>query len=76
MCCKLILKLNCRYSQKLKAIADKMTVNSNNLHIEREAGYIEDNLPDRIVNPEGYRLLSEVNEETQQATNNVRNIPT
>ncbi len=76
ICCKLILKLNCRYSRKLKAIADKMTVNSNNLHIEREAGDIEDNLPDRMVNPEEYRLLSEVNKETQQATNNVRNIPT
>ncbi len=70
MYCKLTLKLNCRYSRKLKAIADKMTVNSNNLHIEREAGDIEDNLPDRMVNPEGYRRLSEVNKE--QTTNKVR----
>ncbi len=76
MCCKLTLKLNCRYSQKLMAIADKMSVKSNDHRIEREAGDIEDNLPDRMVNPEGYRLLSEANKETQQMTNNVRNVPT
>ncbi len=76
VCCKLTLKLNCQYSQKLMAIADKMSTKSDNHRIEREAGDTEDNLPDRMVNPEGYRLLSEVNKETQQTTSSVRNVPT
>ncbi len=43
---------------------------SDNHFIKREAGDNEDNVPDRMVNPEGYRQFSEVNKETHQTTNN------
>ncbi len=62
--CKLILKLNCRCSRKLKVLADKMSGNGTTPHIKREAVGDED-IPDIVVNPEGYRLLSEVDDEPQ-----------
>ncbi len=63
--CKLILKLNCQCSRKLKTFADKVSGNWTIPHIEREAVGVEDRFPDRVVNPEGYRLLSEVDDEPQ-----------
>ncbi len=62
--CKVIFKLNCRYSRKLKAFADNLTGNYNNPRIEREdCGSDEGTLPDRLLNPERYtcRQLSEEN---------------
>ena len=49
-----------------KILADNMAQNSNNPHtVERpkETCDADINLPDRDVNPEGYRLLSEFNNE-------------
>ncbi len=62
--CKLILKLNCHCSRKLKTLADKMSGTGTIPHIEREAVGEED-IPDRVVNPEGYRLLSEMDDGPQ-----------
>ncbi len=79
--CKVIFKLNCRYSPKLKAFADKLSENSNNPRTEREyCGSDEGTLPDRVLNPERYtcRHLSEVNEEENPLLNSSSgsNIPT
>ncbi len=41
-----------------------MSGNGTTPHTEREAVGEED-IPDRVVNPEGYRLLSEVDDEPQ-----------
>ncbi len=73
--CKVILKLNCRCSRKLKALADKMTGNGTIPQIEREIVGVEESFPDRVVNPEGYRLLSEVDNEPQ-TLNTASIIPT
>ncbi len=56
ICCKIILILNCHCSRKLKALVEQMSGVSEMLPpIEREAGDEEANLPDRLVNPDGYR---------------------
>ncbi len=44
--CKVILKLDCPCSRKLKALADKLSGNITTLHIEREAVDIEESFPD------------------------------
>ncbi len=59
ICCKIVLSLNCCCSQKLKALADRMSGISDARPIESEVGDEEENLTDRLVNPDGYRLLSE-----------------
>ncbi len=59
VCCKIVLSLNCCCCQKLKALADRMSSVSDVRPIEREAGGVEGNLPDRRANPDGYRRLSE-----------------
>ncbi len=70
--CVIIFKLNCQYSRKLKEFAGKLAGNYNNSRIEREdCGSDEENLPDRVLNPERYtrRRLSEVNEEENPLLN-------
>ena len=54
---KVLLKVQCRCFLKLKSYVDRMT-NEQNVQTNREDGQGGD-LPDRLVNPEGYRLLSE-----------------
>ncbi len=73
--CKLTLKLNGQCSRKLKALADNMSGNGTIPNIEREAVGVEESFPDRVVNPEGYRLLSEVDDEPQ-ILNTVSGTPT
>ncbi len=60
--CKIVLSLNCCCCQKLKALADRMSVVSDARPIETEAGGVEGNLPDRWADPDGYRRLSEMEE--------------
>ncbi len=79
--CVIVFKLNCQYSRKLKAFADKLAGNYNNPRIEREdCGSDEGTLPDRVLNPERYtcRRLSEVDEEENPLLNSSSggNIPT
>ena len=54
---KILLKVQCRCFLKLKAFVDRMT-DEQKVQTNREEGQGGD-LPDRLVNPEGYRLLSE-----------------
>ena len=54
---KILLKVQCRHFLKLKAFVDRMT-DELKVQTNREDGQGGD-LPDRLVNPEGYRLLSE-----------------
>ncbi len=77
--CKIILKLNRRCSRKLKELADKLSRNRTIARIEREPVGMEDSLPDRVLNPEGYRRLHNTLEEPcdpEQLNNNFRRIPT
>ncbi len=71
--CKIVLSLNCCCSQKLKALADRMSGVSDFQPIESEIGDEEENLPDRLVNPDGYRLLSE---EDDSKINYTYSVPT
>ena len=54
---KILLKVQCRCFLKLKAFVDRMT-DEQKVQTNREEGQGGD-LPDRLVNPEGYRLLAE-----------------
>ena len=54
---KILLKVQCRCFLKLKSYVDRMT-DEQIVQTNREDGQGGD-LPDRLVNPEGYRLLSE-----------------
>ena len=54
---KILLKVQCRCFLKLKAFVDRVT-DEQKVRTNREDGQGGD-LPDRLVNPEGYRLLSE-----------------
>ena len=54
---KILLKVQCPCFLKLKSFVDRMT-DEQNVQTNREDGQGSD-LPDRLVNPEGYRLLSE-----------------
>ena len=79
VCCKIIFKLNFQCFQKLKMFADKMAQSSNNPHSlerSRETCDVEANLPDRMVNPEGYRQLTEADENEPLTDSNTRSVPT
>ena len=54
---KILLKVQCRWFLKLKSFVDRMT-DEQKVQTNREDRQGGD-LPDRLVNPEGYRLLSE-----------------
>ena len=54
---KILLKVQCRCFLKLKAFVDRVT-DEQKVQTNREEGQGGD-LPDRLVNPEGYRLLAE-----------------
>ena len=54
---KILLKVQCRCFLKLESYVDRMT-DEQNVQTNREDGQGGD-LPDRLVNPEGYRLLAE-----------------
>ena len=54
---KILLKVQCRCFLNLKSFVDRVT-DEQNIQTNREDGQGGD-LPDRLVNPEGYRLLSE-----------------
>ena len=54
---KILLKARCRHFLKLKSFVDRAT-DEQKVQTNREDGQGGD-LPDRLVNPEGYRLLSE-----------------
>ncbi len=62
VCCKIVFSLNCCCCQKLKALVDQMFGVSDARPIETEAGGVEGNLVDRQVNPDGFRLLAEMEE--------------
>ncbi len=62
VCCKIVLSLNCCCCQKLKTMAGRMSSVSDARPIEREAGGVDGNLPDRRANPDGYSHLSEMEE--------------
>ena len=55
---KILLKVQCQCFLKLKAFVDRVT-DEQKVQTNREEGQGGD-LPDRLVNPEGYRLLSEL----------------
>ena len=54
---KILLKVQCQCFLKLKSYMDRMT-DEHKVQTNRDYGQGGD-LPDRLVNPEGYRLLSE-----------------
>ena len=56
---KILMKLQCQCFLKLKSFVDQLT-DEQKVHLQtnREDGQNSD-LPDRLANPEGYRLLSE-----------------
>ncbi len=59
--CITTLTLKCWCHQKLKVLARKLDCEVNDLHIEREGEHIQSRLPDRMVNPNAYGLLSGTN---------------
>ncbi len=76
VCCKITLKLNCRGPRKLKAFADKWSGSSVPSPTGRRVDDAGNNLPDRVANPEGYRLLSETTEGRCDSQSNVNHVPT
>ncbi len=76
-CCKIVLTLNCQGSRKLKAFANKAFGNSVSSLARRvgDTGNCKC-LPDRVENPEGYRLLSEIPEERCDPQSTVKKVPT
>ena len=67
--CKILLKMKCQCFLKFKDFVDQMTGDHkllNNREVQGN-GQAEDNdLPDRMINPEEYGLLSEENEDPEQ----------
>ncbi len=76
-CCKIVLKMNCQGSRKLKAFADKAFGNSVS-SLARRVGDTGNCtcLPDRVENPEEYRLLSEIPEERCDPQSTFKKVPT
>ncbi len=64
--CKIVFSLN-----SCKTPADRVSEVSDARPIEREAGGVDGSLPDRLVNPDGYRRLSET-EEPDNSNNDCR----
>ena len=73
---KILLKVRCRCILKLKSFVDRMT-EEQIVKTNREDGQGGD-LPDRLVNPEGYRLLSEpaTQRGDQNTCDNSSHVPT
>ncbi len=75
VCLKIILKRDSCLSRRFKVLTG-MTEESNSSDLEQNACNDGNNLPDRMVNPEGYRILPEGNEELQQLNSNNSSVPT
>ena len=73
---KILLKVQCRHFLKLKAFVDRVT-DEQKAQTNREGGQGGD-LPDRLVNPEGYRLLAEppTQRGDQNSSHNARPVAT
>ena len=73
---KILLKVQCQCFLKLKSFLDRMT-DEQSLQTNRDDGQGGD-LPDRLVNPEGYRLLSELTTQRsdQNSCDNTRPVAT
>ena len=71
---KILLKVQCRCFLKLISFVDRVT-DEQNVQTNREDGQGGD-LPDRLVNPEGYRLLSEPATQTGDQNSCDNTIPT
>ena len=73
---KILLKVRCRCFLKLKSFVDRVT-DEQSVQTNRVDGQGGD-LPDRLVNPEGYRLLSEqaTQRGDQSSCDNTRTVAT
>ncbi len=76
ICWKIASQLNCQCFQRLNLLINRLCTYDNNQHIQRDSSDVQGNLPDRVVNPEGYRLLSEELQVSYSSGTSGSNVPT